>query len=56
MLSMDIDESDIEKKTNQFINDIRDFNNKQINQCNNRPISNIPEEPCYISSIKQLYS
>ena len=38
-------------KTNQFINDISNFNNKHIIQCKNKPISNIPEEPCYISSM-----
>ena len=43
ILSIDNGESDMEKKTHQFINDIRDFNNKQIIQCNNKPISNIPE-------------
>ena len=51
ILSIDIDESDIQKKTNQFINDISDFNNKYIIQCYNETISNIPEEPCYISSL-----
>ena len=35
ILSIDIDEEDIEKKTNQFINDISDFNNKNIIQCYN---------------------
>ena len=32
MLSIDIDKADIEKKKNQFINDISDFNNKHIIQ------------------------
>ena len=50
ILSIDIDEADIENK-NQFINDIRGFNNKHILQCNNKTISNIPEEWCYISSM-----
>ena len=32
MLSIDIDEADLEKKTNQFINYISDFNNKHVIQ------------------------
>ena len=51
ILSIDIDEVDLENKTNQFINDIRNFNNKHIIQCYNKNISNIPEELRYISSI-----
>ena len=51
ILSIDIDESDLEKKKNQFINDISDYNNKHIIQCYNKNVSNIPEETCYISSI-----
>ena len=43
MLSIDIDEADLEKKRNQFINDISDFNNEHIIQCYNETISNIPE-------------
>ena len=31
MISIDIDEADLEKKINQFINDISDFNNKTYN-------------------------
>ena len=53
LLSIDIDEADLKKKTNQFINDISGFNNKHIIQCYNETISNIPEEPCYISSMTQ---
>ena len=49
MLSIYIDEADLENKTNKFINDISEFNNKHIIQCNNKTISNIPEEPHYIS-------
>ena len=41
--------ADLGKKIDQFINDISDFNNKNIIQCNNKPMSNIPEEPRYIS-------
>ena len=52
MSSIVIDESYIEKKTNQFINDISNFNNKHIVQCYNKTKSNIPEEPRYISSMK----
>ena len=45
MLSIDIDKADIEKKKNQFINDISDFNNKHIIQCYSKNISNISEQP-----------
>ena len=51
MLSIDTDEADLENKTYQFISDIRNFNNKLIIQCNNKNISNIHEEPRYISSM-----
>ena len=44
MLSIYIDEVDLEKKTNQFINDICNRNNKHIIKCYNENISNIPEE------------
>ena len=54
ILSIDNDEADLGKKTNQFINDISDFNNKHIIQCNNKPISNIPEEPRHISSMTPI--
>ena len=50
ILSIDIDEADIERKTNKFINDISDFNNKHIIQCYNKTIFNIPKEPRFISS------
>ena len=45
ILSINIDEVDLEKKQNQFIIEISNFNNKHIIWCNNKPISNIPEEP-----------
>ena len=54
ILSIDNDGADLGKKTNQFINDIRDFNNKHIIKCNNKPISNVPEEPRYISSMTPI--
>ena len=54
VLSIDNDEADLGKKTNKFINDISDFNNKHIIQCNNKPLSNIPEEPRYISSMTPI--
>ena len=38
-----------EKKKNQFINDISDFNNKHIIYCYNKTKCNIPEEPRYMS-------
>ena len=43
ILSIDIYEAYLEKKTNQFINDISNFNNKHIIKCYNKTISNIPE-------------
>ena len=43
MLYIDINEADLENKTNQFINDISKFNNKHIIKCYNYTISNIPE-------------
>ena len=54
ILSIDIDEADLEEKTNQLINDISDFNNKHIMQCYNENISNIPEETSYISSMTPI--
>ena len=54
ILSIDNDEADLENKTNQFINDVSDFNNRHIIQCNNKPISNIPEETHYISSMTPI--
>ena len=52
MLSINIDEANLEKKKNQLINDISELNNKYIIQCYNKTISNVPEEPRYISSMK----
>ena len=54
ILSIDNDEEDIGKKTNQFISYSSDFNNKYIIQYKNKPISNIPEEPRYISSMTPI--
>ena len=51
VLSIVIDESYIEKKTNQLTNYISNFNHKHILQCYNEAISNIPEDPRYISSM-----
>ena len=51
ILSIDNDEADLENKTNRFINYITGFNNEHIIQCNNKPLSNINEEPRYISSM-----
>ena len=47
-LSINSYKADIEKKRNQFIDDIIEFNNKHIIQCYNETISTIPEEPRYI--------
>ena len=54
ILSIDNDDADLENKTNQLINNISDFNNKHIIQFNKKPISNIPEETRYISSITPI--
>ena len=54
ILSIDNDEADIGNKTNKFINYISGFNNKHIIQCKNKPISNIPVEPRYISSMTPI--
>ena len=51
ILSIDTDEADLERKTNQVINAIINFNNKHIIQCYNKTIYNIPEDPRYISSM-----
>ena len=51
MLSIVIDGEDLEKRTSQFINYIRNFNNQHIIQCYRITQSNIPEEPRYISSM-----
>ena len=51
LISIVIDEEDLEKKKNQFINDIINFNNKHIIQCYSETKSNISEEPYYISSM-----
>ena len=51
MLYIDIHEAYLEKKTNQFNNDISNFTKKYIIQCYNKTISNILEEPEYISSM-----
>ena len=51
ILSIDTDGADLEKKTNKFINDISNLNNKHIIQCYKKTISNIPEEPRFISSM-----
>ena len=54
ILSTDHDEAYLENKTNQLINDISDFLNKHIIQCNNKTISNIPKEPRYIPSMTPI--
>ena len=54
ILSIDNYETYLGKKSDHFINDISDFNNKHIIQCNNKPISNIPKEPRYISSMTPI--
>ena len=48
LLSIVIDQADLEKITIQFINDIINFNNEHIIQCYSETKSNIPEEPNYI--------
>ena len=49
LLSIVFDETDLEKRTNQWINNIRNFNNEHIIQHYNVNQSNIPKEERYIS-------
>ena len=51
LLSILIDEEDLEKITNQFINYISNFNKEDIVQCYKETKPNKPEEPRYISSV-----
>ena len=53
LLSINFDQTDIETRTNQFFNDIRNFNNEQIIKCYSVNQFNIAEEPCYIPSMTQ---
>ena len=54
ILSIENNEADLGNKTNQFINDKSDINNKHIIKSNIQSIFNIPEEPCIISSMKPI--
>ena len=56
ILSIENDEADLGKKMDQFINDKSDFNNTHIIKSNIQPISNIPEEECFISSMTPIGS
>ena len=49
ILSVENDKADLGEKTNQFINDKINFYNKHI-----QDISNIPEEPHFISSMTPI--
>ena len=51
MLYIVIDEADLEKRTNQFIDDIHNFHNKHIIQCYSETKPTLPEDPHYISSM-----
>ena len=46
--------ADLEKKVDEFINDRSDFNNTHIIKSNILPISNIPEEEQFISSMTPI--
>ena len=46
--------SDLEKKVDEFINDKSDFNNTHIIKSNILPVSNIPEEEQFISSMTPI--
>ena len=50
MLSIVIDEADLEKRPNQLINDIINFNKEHVTNYHRKGKANIPEEPRYISS------
>ena len=51
LLYIVIDEADLEKRTNQFIDDIHNFHNKHIIQCYSETKPTLPEDPHYISSM-----
>ena len=46
--------ADLEKKVDEFINDKSDFNNTHIIKSNILPVSNIPEEERFISSMTPI--
>ena len=51
ILYIENDKADLGKNMDQFINDKSNFNNTHIIKSNIQPVSNIPEEECFISSM-----
>ena len=51
LFSIVIDETDLENRTNQLINDISNFNNEHRTQCYSKTWTNIPEERRYKPSM-----
>ena len=51
LLSIIVDEADLENRNNQWISGIIIFNNEHIIQYYNIPQSNMPKEPRYVSYI-----
>ena len=54
ILSIENYETDLGKKTEQFINDKSYFNNTHISKSKIQPVSNIQEEECFISSMTPI--
>ena len=52
LLSIIVDEADLENRKNQWISGIIIFNNEHIIQHYNIPQPNMPKEPRYVSYIK----
>ena len=54
ILYIENDKVDLGKSMDQFINDKSNFNNTHIIKSNIKPVSNIPEEERFISSITPI--
>ena len=54
ILYIENDKADLGKNMDQFINDKSDFNNTHIIKSNIQPVSNIPEEERFISSMTPI--
>ena len=54
ILHIETIKADLDKKVDEFINDKSDFNNTHIIKSNIIPVSNIPEEEQFISSMTTI--
>ena len=54
ILYIENDKADLGGKMDQFINDKSDFNNTRIIRSSIQPVSNIPEEEHFISSMTPI--